>query len=329
MKKYDLAIIGAGPAGIGCAISAMKRKLDVIIIEKGNIVNSIINFPAQMSFFSTSSELELHDVPFNSQSLKPLRIEAIKYYQSLVSFFKIPVETKAKVKEIDKNRDSFSMKIQKNDQDLSIVCSKLILASGFYDNPNRLNIPGEELDHVSHYYREPFQHYNQDVIVVGGKNSAVEAALDLHRHGARVHLIHRRSEIKESVKYWVLPDIKNRIDEGSIKVSLESELSRINSDTVAVKNKETISTCPADAVYLLTGYHPQVDLLDQCGVAYNPENLEPKINLQTLESNVEGLYLAGSVIAGRNANRIFIENSREHGEKILSDIENKIKKLPS
>jgi len=246
-----------------------------------------------------------------------------------VSFFKIPVETKAKVKEIDKNRDSFSMKIQKNDQDLSIVCSKLILASGFYDNPNRLNIPGEELDHVSHYYREPFQHYNQDVIVVGGKNSAVEAALDLHRHGARVHLIHRRSEIKESVKYWVLPDIKNRIDEGSIKVSLESELSRINSDIVEVKNKKTISTYPADAVYLLTGYHPQVDLLDQCGVAYNPENLEPKINLQTLESNVEGLYLAGSVIAGRNANRIFIENSREHGEKILSDIENKIKKLPS
>ncbi len=329
MKKYDLAIIGAGPAGIGCAISAVKRKLNVIILEKGNIVNSIINFPTQMSFFSTATELELHNLPFNSQALKPVRIEAIKYYQSLISFFEIPVETGTKVKEIVKTDDRFLINFQKNDQALQVECSKLIIATGFYDTPNKLNIPGEDLDHVSHYYREPFQHFNQDVVVVGGKNSAVEAALDLHRHGARVHLIHRRNEIKESVKYWVLPDIRNRIAEGSIKVSLESELSRINASQIEVNNNGTRNIFPADAVYLLTGYYPNPSLLDQCGIDYNPENLEPKINPHSLESNVGGIYLAGSIIAGRNANKIFIENSREHGEKILSDIENKIENLSS
>lgn len=326
MKNFDLVIIGAGPAGIGCAISAMKRNLNVMILERGNIVNSIINFPAQMSFFSTASELELHNVPFNSQALKPLRIEAIKYYQSLITFFNIPVETRSDVRKIEKQNSHFSIIYHKNNQDRVVECDKLIVATGFYDNPNMLNIPGEEYDHVSHYYREPFQHYDQDVVVVGGKNSAVEAALDLHRHGARVRLIHRRAEIKESVKYWVLPDIKNRIDEGSIKISLNSELTRIALDEIEVNNNDKILKFPADAVYLLTGYHPNPDLLNRFGITYNSETLEPHVNPKSHESNIEGLYLAGSVIAGRNANKIFIENSREHGEVILADIENKFKK---
>jgi thioredoxin reductase (NADPH) len=266
-------------------------------------------------------------MPFNSQALKPLRTEAIKYYQSLVSYFNIPVQTRACVLGMEKNDTYFSIKYEKNAQKLSVTCSKVIIATGFYDNPNKLNIPGEELDHVSHYYREPYQHFDQDVVVVGGKNSAVEAALDLYRHGARVRLIHRRSEIKESVKYWVIPDIMNRIEEGSIRVSLDSQLNRIESAQVDVKQKEGTVFYPADAVYLLTGYHPDPDLLNQCGIDYNAENLEPQVNPQTLESNVEGIYLAGSVIAGRNANKIFIENSRTHGEMILADIQNKIQKL--
>jgi thioredoxin reductase (NADPH) len=329
MKIYDLAIVGAGPAGIGCAISAKKRDMDVVLLEKGNIVNSIINFPSQMSFFSTSSELEIHHVPFNSQALKPLRIEAVKYYQSLISFFNIPVITKAFVKNIAKLSDQFSINYEKHGRAMELKSKKAILASGFYDNPNMLNIPGEEQDHVSHYYREPFQHYNQDVIVVGGKNSAVEAALDLHRHGARVRIIHRRNEIKESVKYWVLPDIYNRIEEGSIKVSLNSEVVKINSDTLEVKCKNTLNKYPADAVYLLTGYHPDPELLDRCGIRYHPQTLEAEIIPKTLETNIEGLYLAGSIVAGRNANKIFIENSRAHGEMILRDIENKIKNVPA
>jgi len=326
MKRYDVIIVGAGPAGIGSAISAVKRGLDVLLIEKGNVVHSIINFPAQMTFFSTASELELHGVPFNSQGLKPERIEAVKYYQSLVRYFNLPVATMTKVHRLHKEKGYFRILCKKADNEFHLEARCVILATGFYDNPNQLGIPGESLPHVSHYYREPFQHFDQDVVVVGGKNSAVEAALDLHRHGARVSLIHRRPEIKESVKYWVLPDIENRIKEGSIKVYLNSQLTRILPGSVEVKNKSETQSLPAEAVYLLTGYHPDISLLDQVGAAYEADSLIPAVDPDYLQTSVDGLYLAGSILAGRNANQIFIENSRGHGEKILGDLIKKFKK---
>ena len=325
MKSYDVIIVGAGPAGIGCAISAVNRGLNVLVIEKGNVVHSIINFPAQMTFFSTSSELELHGVPFNSQGLKPERIEAVKYYQSLVRYFNLPVATMTKVYGLQKENGYFRVLCKKADDDFQLQAQCVILATGFYDNPNQLGIPGESLPHVSHYYREPFQHFNQDVVVVGGKNSAVEAALDLYRHGARVSLIHRRPEIKESVKYWVLPDIENRIKEGSIKVHLNSQLTRILAGSVEVKDRQKTTSLPADAVYLLTGYHPDISLLDQAGATYQTDSLIPAVDPVSLQTSVDGLYLAGSLLAGRNANQIFIENSRSHGEKILAEMIKKFK----
>ena len=226
--------------------------------------------------------------------------------------------------EISKVHEDFEVSYRKNNKQFRIKTKKVILATGFYENPNMLDINGEELEHVSHYYREPYDHYGQDVIVVGGKNSAVEAALDLHRNGARVTIVHRRQEIKESVKYWVLPDIQNRINEGSIKSYTNAYLKLIRPGFVEMCTKDGIKELPADAVYLLTGYHPDSSIFNVCNVEFDPQTLEPRVNSDSLESSQSGLYLAGSLIAGRNANKIFIENSREHGEIILSDIEIKL-----
>ncbi len=318
MKNYDLVIIGAGPAGLGCAISAIKRKKNILLIDKGNVVNSIINFPTNMIFFSTSDVLELHDIPFNSMEIRPNRVEAVKYYQSLVRHFNIPLETGAMVESVTKKDGEFTILYLKRENRYHISSKAVILATGFYDNPNLLGIKGEDLDHVSHYYKEAYQHYNQDVVVVGGKNSAVEAALDLHRHGARVTLVHRKSEIRDSVKYWVIPDIMNRINEGSIKISFNTTLTEILPDHVRVRDEKGQKELKADAVYLLIGYHPDTNLLKSSGIQFDSETLESAIDQTTSESNVKGLFLAGSLVAGRNANKIFIENSRKHGEKILT-----------
>ena len=321
MKNYDLVIIGAGPAGLGCAISATKRNMKLLLMDKGNIVNSIINFPTNMVFFSTTDVLELDNIPFNSREIRPNRVEAIKYYQSLSRHFNIPVKTNAMVNSITKKEGIFRITYLKSAKQFHISSNAVVLATGFYDNPNLLGIPGEDMNHVSHYYKEAFQHYKQDVVVVGGKNSAVEAALDLHRHGARVTLIHRKSEIGESVKYWIMPDIMNRINEGSIITSLNTTVTEIMPDHIRVKDKNNQKEIKADAVYLLTGYHPDTRLLKSCGVKFDLETLESEIDQNSLESNVEKLFLAGSLVAGRNANKIFIENSREHGEKILTYLE--------
>ena len=224
---------------------------------------------------------------------------------------------------IQKEKNHFEIIFQRKGRTEQLRANKVIIATGFYDNPNRLHIPGEDMPHVSHYYREPFQHFGQNVIVVGGKNSAVEAALELFRSGAKVTMVHRRKEIKESVKYWILPDILNRIQEGNIKTYLGSTIAKIGRDSVTINSGNEKIEIPADAVYLLTGYHPDTRLLAQAGVKVDEHTQVPNHDRDTLESNIPGLYLAGSIIAGRNANRIFIENSREHGDLIVSDIKNK------
>jgi len=324
MKNYDVVIVGAGPAGLGCAISAVKRKLNVLLMDKGNIVSSIIDFPVNMTFFSTADALEIHNIPFNSMNFRPNRTEAVRYYHSLVRHFHISTETLATVTKVTKNDVGFEIHFIQSGLNQIITSKKVIIATGFYDNPNRLEVEGEDLEHVSHYYMDPLRNFNQDVVIVGGKNSAVEAALELHRTGARVSIVHRRNAIKESVKYWVLPDIENRIKEKSIKAYLNSTVKKITHEFVEIENGHGIQKLPASAVYLLIGYHPDFSLLDKIGVQFDEKSLEPVIDPKSLESNIEGLYLAGSIIAGRNANKIFIENSREHGEKILSDIELKL-----
>ena len=320
MKKYDIVIVGAGPAGLGCAISAILHDLNILLIDKGNVVDSIIRFPVNMTFFSTADQLEIHDIPFTSLNFRPNRTEAVRYYQSLVRHFNISVETQATVELVKKNGGNFDVSYVKSGHTKIINSEKVILATGFYDNPNILNIEGENLQHVSHYYHDALKHFNQDVVVVGGQNSAVEAALDLHRTGARVSLVHRRSAIKKSVKYWILPDIENRISEKSIKAYLNSHVHTITPEFVEIIGNKKKRRLPATAVYLLTGYHPDTLLLDKIGIQYDKKSLEPKFNPKSLESNISGIYLAGSLIAGRNANRIFIENSRDHGRLILSDV---------
>jgi thioredoxin reductase (NADPH) len=257
-------------------------------------------------------------------NFRPNRTEAVRYYQNLVKHFNISTELLATAELIEKKDEHFEVSYIKSGIKKIISSKKIILSTGFYDNANMLNVEGENLEHVSHYYSDPLKHFNQDVIVVGGKNSAVEAALDLHRSGARVCMVHRRSSIEESVKYWVLPDIKNRISEKSIKAYLNSEVQKITPEFVEISSNGKIRQLPADAVYLLTGYHPDTSFLKKIGVEFDKKSLEPILNANTLESNISGLYLAGSIIAGRNANRIFIENSREHGEIIISDLRTKI-----
>ncbi|MHC4308291.1 MAG: YpdA family putative bacillithiol disulfide reductase [Planctomycetota bacterium] len=285
MNSYDLVIIGAGPAGLGCAISAVKRKLNILLMDKGNIVNSIINFPVNMTFFSTADLLEIHDIPFNSMNFRPNRTEAVRYYHSLVKHFDIPAETLATVNTVEKNGNNFEVMYTKSGKSKQISSKNVVLATGFFDNANQLNVEGENLGHVSHYYVDPLQHFNQDVVIVGGKNSAVEAALELHRTGARVSIVHRRDEIRESVKYWILPDIQNRIKESSIKVYLNSHVTKITPEFVEIESKNNAKKIPADAVYLLTGYHPEISMLEKIGIQFDQNSLEPRINNTSLESN--------------------------------------------
>jgi len=316
----DLVIVGAGPAGLSCALAAHNHHLDYQILEKGNIVNAIINFPVNMTFFSTADQLEIGGIPFTSAGFRPTRQEVVKYYHNLATHFGFEVRPDFCVDRIERKNGHFEISAVHRDKSHKIESRKVVLATGFYDNPNRINVPGEEQGHVSHYYHEAFPFFGRNVVIVGAKNSAVEAALELFRNGAHVTMIHRRPEIKDSVKYWILPDMLNRIKEGSIKAYFNAEVTRIMPGRVEIIQNGTDLEIPADAVFLLTGYHPDTGLFDSAGIQYDPESLEPEIDLKTHETNVPGLYIAGSLVAGKNHNRVFIENSREHGEKIVQDI---------
>lgn len=324
MQNYDLIIVGAGPAGLSCAIEAGKRKLNYVMIDKGTVVDSIVRFPVNMTFFSTADQLELDNIPFNSQNFRPSRQEAIRYYQGLVTYLGLKLTMGSTCTAIRPDGQGFHLNLQRGSKESEMQARFVVIATGFYDNPNLLAVPGEDLPHVSHYFSEALRFYDQDVVVVGGKNSAVEAALELFRSGARVTMIHRKPEIRESVKYWVLPDIQNRIAEGSIRAILDSTVKEITSEAITVSGPDKQSKVKADAVFILTGYHPDTKLFDTAGLRYDGESLEPVVNESTLETSISGLYLAGSVIAGRNANRIFIENSRIHGKMIVDDIARRI-----
>ncbi len=325
MQQSDLVIIGAGPAGLSCAIEAQKNGLSYLTLEKGNVVESIMNFPGNMTFFSTADQLELGNIPFNSQNFRPNRLEAVRYYQSVVSYLDLQISGNSHVQRIERIENKFHVHFKKLEQQQVIECRYLVIATGFYDNPNLLEVPGENLPHVSHYFSEAIRYFNQDVVIVGGKNSAVEAALELFRSGARVSIVHRKNQIKESVKYWVLPDIENRIKEGSIKAYLDARVTEITPKGVCVIQNSKELDIPADAVFALTGYHPDVSFLEQLNVPYDQTTLETPVNNATLETDISGLYLAGSIIAGKNANRIFIENSRDHGNMIVAALVKKIR----
>jgi len=316
---YDVICVGAGPTGLACAIEAKRAGLRPLVIDKGVLCNSIYHYPVNMVFFTTPELLEIGDLPFVSAAEKPNRVEALKYYRKCVEHYDLELRLGEMVTRVDGADGDFRVHTKTQDGATEqYEARKLIVATGYYDLPNCLGVPGEDLPHVSHYYTEPHPFWRRDVVVIGGKNSAAEAALDLYRTGARVTLVHRRAELGSTIKYWVRPDIENRIKAGQIKALFNTHVVRITPEAVHVVGPAGETALPAVEVFALTGYHPDFDFLRQLGVKLDSETNKPALDPQTLESNVPGLYLAGVVIGGKHTSEIFIENGRFHGKQIIA-----------
>jgi thioredoxin reductase (NADPH) len=320
MPVRDVLIVGAGPSGLATAIAAKQRGLDYVLLEKGVLVNSIFNFPTNMVFFTTPELLEIGGLPLVTPYDKPTRLEALRYYRRVVDAYGLQVSFHEKVVAIEKEDDVFAVTSEVVGARRVREARAVVLATGYYDDPNYLGIPGEDLPHVFHYYKDPHPHYRERVVIVGGKNSAAEAALELFRAGAHVTLVHRGAALGESIKYWVKPDIENRIKEGSIPARFNTCVVEITRTSVIVESpggsgREQI---PAEAVYLLTGYTPDVDLMRRAGIQVDEATLEPALNQETFETNVPNLFIAGGALAGRKTGNVFIENGRFHGEKIVA-----------
>ncbi|EDM45159.1 Pyridine nucleotide-disulphide oxidoreductase, putative [unidentified eubacterium SCB49] len=315
-NKLDVLIIGAGPIGIACALACKKNKLNYIVIEKGALTNSLFNYPLNMSFFSTSEKLELDDIPFISTNPKPNRDEALEYYRRVTTSNQLNIHLYESVISTEKNEDGFLVISEKRNYQVAHI----IVATGFYDIPKLLNVPGEDLTKVSHYYKEAHPYLLQDVIVVGASNSSVDAALEIYRKGGNVTMIIRGDAIGERVKYWVKPDIENRISEGSIKVYFSSEIVKIEDQSVTINTPKGELTLANDFVIALTGYVPNFSFLQKLGITLSEDKLIPTYNKDTMESNVANLFLAGVVCGGTETHKWFIENSRIHATQIISAI---------
>jgi len=331
MNAYDVIIVGAGPTGLACAIEARRHGLKSLVLEKGCVVNSLYRYPVNMVFFTTPELLEIGELPFVSQREKPTRQEALKYYRLAAQHFQLAVRQYEEVLKIEGADGKFEIHTRNRlGVPGSYAAKKVVVAIGYYDKPNLLGIPGEDLPKVFHYYTEAHPYYDCDVAVIGGKNSAAEAALDLYRHGARVTLIHRSAQLSEKIKYWVRPDLENRIRNKEIKAFFDTRVIEIRPDGIrltpshATEGEGTVQNLKNDFVFALTGYHPDVDFLKRAGVEVEPRRMRPCCNSETFESNVAGLYLAGVIIAGLDSNEIFIENGRFHGKQVLADIAAKL-----
>ncbi|HYL62380.1 MAG TPA: YpdA family putative bacillithiol disulfide reductase [Candidatus Methylomirabilis sp.] len=323
MPTYDIVCIGAGPTGLACAIEAKRAGMKPLVIDKGCLCNSIFHYPANMVFFTTPELLEIGDLPLVSAAEKPVRAEALKYYRKATEHYALEVRLFERVLRVDGHDESFTIAAQAADgTEQKYSARKICVATGYYDLPNVMGIPGEDLPHVSHYYSEPFEFWNQDVVVIGGKNSAAEAALDLYRNGARVTLVHRRPELGATIKYWVRPDIENRIKAGQVKALFETRVKEITRDEVVVQNGGAERRLPAKQVFALTGYHPDFAFIESLGVQLDRETRKPALDPNSLESNVPGIHLAGVVIGGRFTGEIFIENGRFHGKQIIEALRN-------
>lgn len=317
MNNFDVIIIGGGPIGIACGIEAEKRGLTYLVLEKGCIVNSLYNYPEQMSFFSTSERLEIDNVPFISKNAKPLKSEALEYYRRIVTSKKINIRLFEEVMEVKQERDAHLVKTSKT----SYSAKNIVIAIGFYDIANLLKVKGEHLPKVSHYYKDPHFYARQKVIIVGSSNSAVDAALEIFRKGGEVTMVIRGPGIGERVKYWVKPDIENRIKDGDIKAFYNSEIEEIKEDEVTIKNASERISIKNDYVLALTGYMPNLNFLQKMGIHISDDELkQPQYNNDTMETNIKGVYLAGVVCGGMETHKWFIENSRVHAEMIMNDV---------
>ncbi|MGO8932999.1 MAG: YpdA family putative bacillithiol disulfide reductase [Terracidiphilus sp.] len=317
----DLLVVGAGPTGLACAIEAQKAGFRVALVDKGCICNSIFHYPAHMTFFTTSERLEIGGIPFPSPNAKPTRGEALEYYRQVAAYYRLDVRQYHRVERVTGADGAFNVHtVDRFGRPGAIEARKLAISTGYYDLPNWMDIPGETLSKVHHYYHDPHPFYGMDVVVIGGKNSAAIAALELWRSGARVTLVYRGPEVTPNVKYWIKPDIENRIKDGEIKAYFSTEVVEITPDAVVVDTPTGRETLPNDFVFAMTGYHPDFSFLERVGVRFEGEDRLPVCNPETLESNVPGIYLAGVIVAGARTSEIFIENGRFHGKLIATSL---------
>ncbi len=318
-QLYDVLIVGGGPCGLAAGIEAQKAGLSHLILEMGSLTESIRQYPRRMRFFSTAENIEIGGLPFPISGVKAGRDEALQYYRKVAAYYKLNFKLFQKVDAVTKEGDVFTVTTATGDP---FFARKVIMATGYFTRPRWLGIPGEEQDHVSHYYDEPFKYSFTNVVIIGASNSAVEAALELYRHDVNITVVHRGEDFRSTVKYWLVPDVKNRVKEGKIKTMFDSVVTAIGTDTVTVNNLKTgdETQLPADFVLVLTGYIPDADLLRRCGIELDPDTQVPVYNKETFETTVPGLYVCGTVMAGIHTEKVFIENGREHAQAIIDHI---------
>lgn len=324
--QCDVLVIGAGPTGLACAIDAQNAGLRVTLVDKGCVCNSLFHYPAHMTFFTTPELLEIGNMPFSSPNQKPTRSEALEYYRKVAEHYALDVRQYHRVERVSGSDGEFVVHaVDRFGRAQAFHTKKIIVSTGYYDLPNYLGIPGEDLNKVHHYYNEPHPFFGLNVLVIGGKNSAAIAALDLWRHGAKVTLVHRGAAMHRHVKYWILPDINNRVKNGEVTAYFGSTVKQIAEDSVVLTTPEGEVTLANDFVFALTGYHPDFAFLEEMGVTLDADNSRcPVCNPESLESNVKGIYMAGVVVAGERTNEIFIENGRFHGALIARDLSAKL-----
>ncbi|MGZ4819211.1 MAG: YpdA family putative bacillithiol disulfide reductase [Terriglobales bacterium] len=341
-ETFDVVVIGAGPSGMASAIEAQRAGFRVVLIDKGCLVNSLFHYPANMTFFTTPELLEIGDIPFPSAHVKPTREEALEYYRKVAEHYRLDVRPYQRVDQVSGGDGNFQVRttavnpmilgaLEASEEHKRIPgrvreyrARKLVVATGYYDLPNIMHIPGEDLAKVFHYYREPHPFFDRDVLIIGGKNSASIAALELWRHGSRVTLVHRQPGMHPHVKYWIRPDIENRIKSGEIAAYFNSTVSEIREESVLIQTPNGEVRVKNDFVFALTGYHPDYAFLQSLGVQLTPEECRPIVDHQTLETNVPGIYVAGVIVAGSRTSEIFIENGRFHGQHIAQDLKKKL-----
>jgi thioredoxin reductase (NADPH) len=321
-ELFDVLVIGAGPTGLACAIDAQRAGFSVVVIDKGCLCNSLFHYPSNMTFFTTPELLEIGSMPFSSPNQKPNRNEALEYYRKVAEHYRLNVLQYHTVDAVTGSDGDFLVQTtDRFDRAIPLRARKLIVATGYYDLPNYLNIPGEDLSKVKHYYHEAHPFFGLKVLVIGGKNSAAIAALDLWRHGAHVTLVHRGKDLHRHIKYWIKPDIENRVKNGEITAYFSSTVESVTEDSVTLDTPDGPVTVANDFVFALTGYHPDFSFLERLGVKLDEQNDRcPRCDANTLESNVPGIYLAGVIVAGERTNEIFIENGRFHGKQIADSL---------
>lgn len=316
MNREEVVIIGGGPCGLSAAIAIKEAGLQPLVIEKGNVVNAIYQYPTHQTFFSSSEKLEIGNVPFIIDQRKPSRNQALAYYREVVKRKNVRINAFEKVTGVSKDKELYIVHTSKN----SYFTKYIIIATGYYDNPNFIGVPGEELGKVSHYFKEAHPYFDKDVVVIGGKNSAVDAALELHKAGARVTVIYRGREYSDSIKPWILPEFDSLVRNGHVKMIFNAEVSRITEQDVTYNSQGKETTITNDFVFAMTGYKPDHSFLTKLDIKIDKESGRPHFNPETMETNMKNIFIAGVIAAGNNANEIFIENGRFHGDKIAENL---------